>query len=48
MAKIDSPAPDDRIAVLESSELPGNESRIDLAFLAGSSAGTLEANRVDV
>lgn len=48
MAKIDSPVPDDRIAVLESNELPGNESRIDWAFLAGSSAGALEAYRVVV
>lgn len=45
---MDSPAPDDRMAVLESSELPGSESRIDLAFLAGSSAGVSEAYRVDV
>lgn len=47
MAKIDRPAPDDRIAVLESRELPGNASRMDLAFLAGSSAGVVEACRVD-
>lgn len=47
MAQIDSPAPDDRIAVLESSELPGKASRMDRAFLAGSSSGVLEAYRVE-
>lgn len=48
MAKTDSPAPDDNIAVFDIKELPGNESRIDLAFLVGSSAGTFEACRVEV
>ena len=48
MAKVDRPAPAERIAVLEIKELPGRESRMDWAFLAGSSAGTLEAGRVVV
>ncbi len=46
MAKTDAPAPAERMAVLEIKELPGRESRMDWAFLAGSSAGTLEAGRV--
>ena len=36
---------DDRIALFEISEFPGNESRIDCAFFLGSSAGTLDADR---
>ena len=34
------------MAVLEISELPGRESRIDCAFFLGSSAGTFDADRV--
>lgn len=36
------------MAVLEMRELPGKESRIDSAFLAGSSVGTLDAFREEV
>ncbi len=46
MAKTDAPAPAERMAVFEIKELPGRESRMDWAFLAGSSAGTLEAGRL--
>lgn len=48
MAAMDRPAAADRVAVLETSELPGTASRIDWAFFWGSSAGTLEAARVEV
>lgn len=37
MAKMDAAAPEDRIAVLEIKELPGNESSRDCAFFFGSS-----------
>lgn len=47
MAAIESPAPAERIAVLEISELPGSESMIDCAFFLGSSVGTLDANRAE-
>ncbi len=40
---MESPAVAERIAVLEIREDPGKESMMDCAFLAGSSAGTLEA-----
>jgi hypothetical protein len=43
MAAMDRPAAADRVAVLVTRELPGTAFRIDCAFLAGSSAGTLEA-----
>ena len=36
---------EERIAVLEISELPGKESSIDCAFFLGSSAGTSDAER---
>lgn len=39
---MDSPAAEDRMAVLETSELPGRASRTDCAFFLGSSAGTLD------
>lgn len=48
MAAIERPAPAERMAVFEAKELPGNESRIDCAFFFGSSAGTLDADRMDV
>ena len=48
IAQIDNPAPDERMAVFEMSELPGRASMIDWAFFLGSSAGTLEALRHDV
>lgn len=48
MAKTDRPVPAERMAVLEIRELPGSESRMDWAFLVGSSAGTFEAGRVVV
>jgi hypothetical protein len=42
---MERPAVEERIAVLETRELPGSESRIDCAFFFGSSAGTLDADR---
>ena len=36
---------EERIAVFDTKELPGSESRIDWAFFLGSSAGTLDADR---
>lgn len=42
---MDRPAAEDRMAVLEASELPGRASRMDWAFFLGSSAGTLDALR---
>lgn len=48
MAQIEAPAPAERIAVLEISDEPGKASINACAFFAGSSAGTLEACRVDV
>lgn len=48
MAKIERPAPAERMAVFETRELPGSESIIDWAAFFGSSAGTLDANRVEV
>lgn len=48
MAKMDRPAPAERMAVFETMEFPGNESIIDWAAFFGSSAGTLDANRVEV
>lgn len=48
MAKIERPAPEDKMAVLETSELPGRASRRDWAFLAGSSAGTLDEEALRV
>ena len=45
---MDSPAPDERIAVFEMSELPGRASMIDWAFFLGSSVGSLEAWRDDM
>lgn len=43
---MEAPAPEERMAVLEMSELPGSESRMDWAFFFGSSAGTPDAERV--
>jgi hypothetical protein len=48
MAAMEIPAAAERVAVLETRELPGTAFRIDWAFLAGSSVGTLEAARVEV
>jgi len=48
MAHTDTPVPADRMAVFEIKELPGRASMIDCAFFLGSSAGTLEAYRMDV
>ena len=48
MAAIESPAPAERIAVLDARELPGSESRMDCALFLGSSAGTFDADRVVV
>lgn len=42
---MDRPAAEDKMAVLETSELPGRASRMDWAFFLGSSAGTLDALR---
>lgn len=42
---MDTAAVDDRIAVLETSELPGNASRRDCAFVFGSSTEVLDAGR---
>ena len=41
----DSPAPAERIAVLDTRLLPGRDSIMDWAFFFGSSAGTFEAYR---
>ena len=48
MAQIETPVPADRRAVFDMSELPGRASIIDCAFFFGSSAGTLDACRVEV
>jgi hypothetical protein len=48
MAAIERPAPAERIAVFVTREFPGRESRIDWAFLLGSSVGTLETDRIVV
>ena len=48
IAQIDNPAPDERMAVFEMSELPGRASTIDWAFFLGSSAGTVEALRLEL
>lgn len=46
MAKMETPAVAERMAVLEINELPGSESRMDCAFFLGSSVvGTLDAER---
>ena len=47
MAQMETPVPAERIAVLETSELPGRASMMDWAFLEGSSAGVEEACRVE-
>lgn len=46
MAQMETPAPAERMAVLETREFPGSESTIDCAFLLGSSDGTFDAWRV--
>ncbi len=48
MAQIETPVPADRRAVFDIRELPGRASMIDCAFFFGSSAGTLEACRIEV
>lgn len=48
MAQIPRPVPAERIAVFETSELPGSESTIACALLLGSSEGTLDANRAEL
>lgn len=48
MAHIETPAPAESMAVLETSEFPGNESTIACARLLGSSDGTLDANRAEL
>jgi len=48
IAKTESEAPAERMAVLEIRDEPGRASMIDWAFLAGSSAGTLDAYRWEV
>lgn len=48
MAKIERPAADDRMAVLETSELPGSESMSDWALVLGSWVGTFDEARAVV
>ena len=48
IAKAESEAPTDKMAVLEIKEEPGRASIIDCAFFDGSSAGTLDAYRLEV
>jgi hypothetical protein len=47
MAAMDRPATADRVAVLDTSELPGIEFRMDWAFFSGVSAG-VETARVEL
>ena len=48
MAQIETPAPAERIAVLEINDEPGRASMMDWAFFSGASAGTLDAWRFDM
>lgn len=48
MAQVEIPAPADRMAVLEMSELPGRASMIDCAFFFGSSTGVVDCWRLRV
>lgn len=48
MAKAESEAPTDKMAVLEIKEEPGRASMIDCAFFDGSCVGTLDAYRLEV
>lgn len=47
MAQMERPVPADRMAVLETGELPGRASMMDWAFFEGSSVGVEEAWRVE-
>ena len=48
IAKAESEAPTDKMAVFDINEEPGRASIIDCAFFDGSSAGTLDAYRLEM